>query len=135
MVKSIMIVGVGGQGSLLASKLMGNVLMGRKSLAVFHLNLQEVGFKNESGNRMMRGTKFEGYGFIEEIIAPDATIGFFEDNLMVIASKDFENSIDVEVKTGSKLLILDTETGEWNSLDSKSFSLEAGGAAIIKIVE
>ena len=116
-------------------QVMGNVLMGRKSLAVFHLNLQEVGFKNESGNRMMRGTKFEGYGSIEKIVAPDATIGFFEDNLMVIASKDFENSIDVEVKTGSKLLILDTETGEWNSLDSKSFSLEAGGAALIKIIE
>ena len=58
-----------------------------------------------------------------------------ENILFIDASKDFENSIDVEVKTGSKLLILDTETGEWNSLDSKSFSLEAGGAALIKIVE
>ena len=114
---------------------MGDILMGRKSLAVFHLNLQGFIIPELNIERMMLGTKFEGYGSIEEIIAPDATIGFFEDNLMVIASKDFENSIDVEVKTGSKLLILDTETGEWNSLDSKSFSLEAGGAALIKIIE
>lgn len=116
-------------------RIMGDILMGRKSLAVFHLNLQGFIIPELNIERMMLGTKFEGYGSIEEIIAPDATIGFFEDNLMVIASKDFENSIDVDVKTGSKLLILDTETGEWNSLDSKSFSLEAGGAALIKIVE
>ena len=54
---------------------------------------------------------------------------------MLIASKDFDNAIDVEVKTTSKLLILDNNTGEWSELDSKSFSLEAGGAALIKIIE
>ena len=63
------------------------------------------------------------------------TIGFFEDNFMLIASKDFENPIDVDVKTSSKLLILDNDTGEWSELESKSFSLEAGDAALIKITE
>ena len=115
-------------------KAMGDVLIDRQSLAVFHLKQQRI-VDEQTGIDRLSGVKFEGYNSIEEIIAPDATIGFFEDNLMVIASKDFENSIDVEVKTGSKLLILDTETGEWNSLDSKSFSLEAGGAALIKIIE
>ena len=81
------------------------------------------------------GPEFAGYGTIEEIISPAAVVGFFEDDFMLIANEDFDNAIDVEIKTASKLLILDKETGEWSELASKSFSLEEGGAALIKITE
>ena len=115
-------------------QIMGDVLVDRQSLAVFQLHPGRI-VSEQYGIDRATGAKFEGYGTIEEIIAPDATIGFFEDNFMLIASKDFDNAIDVEVKTTSKLLILDNDTGEWSELDSKKFSLEKGGAALIKIIE
>lgn len=115
-------------------QIMGDVLVDRQSLAVFHIEQPRV-ISEDYGIDRIVGTKFEGYGSIDEIIVSDATIGFFEDNFMVITNKDFDNAVDVEVKTSSKLLILDCESGDWNELDSKSFSLEAGNAALIKIIE
>ncbi len=115
-------------------QIMGDVLVDRLSLGVFQLHPEKVVLEGSDTEYDVCAT-FEGYGTIEEIIAPDVTIGFFEDNFMLIASKDFENPIDVEVKTSSKLLILDNDTGEWSELESKNFSLEAGSAALIKITE
>ena len=54
---------------------------------------------------------------------------------MLLANEDFDNAIDVELKTTSKLLILNNETGEWSELDENSLAIKAGGAALIKIIK
>ena len=117
-------------------QIMGDVLVDRQSLAVFHINQQTMNLNvDDIIKETIIGEKFEGYNTIEEIVAPDAVIGFFEDDFMLITNKDFDNPIDVEVKTSSKLLILDNDTGEWSELEPKSFSIEKGGAALIKIIK
>ena len=117
-------------------QIIGDVLVDRQSLAVFHINQQIMKLNlDDRSEETIFGEIFEGYNTIDEIVAPDAVIGFFEDDFMLITNTDFDNPIDVEVKTSSELLILDNDTGEWSELESKSFSLEAGDAALIKITE
>ena len=117
-------------------QIMGDVLVDRNTTAVFHTEAKTIIVKDApEDEEYVVGPEFAGYGTIEEIISPAAVVGFFEDDFMLIANEDFDNAIDVEIKTAIKLLILDKETGEWSELESKSFSLEEGGAALIKITE
>lgn len=66
MTKSIMIVGVGGQGSLLASKLMGNVLMAQD----FDVKVSEVHGMSQRGGSVVTYVK---YG--EKVHAPVIDLG------------------------------------------------------------
>ena len=117
-------------------QIVGDVLVDRKTTAVFHTVPKTIIIKDSpEDEEYVVGPEFTGYGTIEEIISPAVTVGFFEDNFMLLANEDFDNAIDVEIKTTSKLLILNNETGEWSELDENSLAIKAGGAALIKIIK
>ena len=117
-------------------QIVGDVLVDRKTTAVFHTVPKTIIIKDSpEDEEYVVGPEFTGYGTIEEIISPAVTVGFFEDDFMLLANEDFDNAIDVELKTTSKLLILNNETGEWSELDENSLAIKAGGAALIKIIK
>jgi indolepyruvate ferredoxin oxidoreductase beta subunit len=66
MVKSIMIVGVGGQGSLLASKLLGNVLLAQN----FDVKVSEVHGMSQRGGSVVTYVKYGDAGQGEEVYSP-----------------------------------------------------------------
>ena len=61
------------------------------------------------------------------------TVGFFEDDLMMISNSDYTAHVTVTIDTESQLLMLDDD-GNWQSLDSDSVEIAAGDGRLFKII-
>lgn len=101
----------------------GNIIAGTKSEAVFH-----IGEEKESVRQ------FCGYAGITEISGGNMTAGFFKGEMLLLANKNFDNSIEAKLKTDRKLELFDKKTGEW-SYCGGSVYIEAGGGELIRITE
>ncbi len=109
-------------------KKIANVLVDKTSLGVYHLTENY----DIEGNTTV---PFEGFGTIEDVIAKDATIGMFEDDMMMIVNKSYKEKCDVEIVTDSTLLLYDPATGNWNELEDKKLTLNEGEGELIKIMK
>ena len=97
-VKSIMIVGVGGQGSLLASKLMGNVLMAQG----FDVKVSEVHGMAQRGGSVVTYVK---YG--EKVYSPVIEMGEAD---VIVAFEKLEAARWLPyLKQGGKLIVNDQQ--------------------------
>ncbi|MEM1483641.1 indolepyruvate oxidoreductase subunit beta [Oscillospiraceae bacterium PP1C4] len=95
-VKSIMIVGVGGQGSLLASKLMGNVLMAQG----YDVKVSEVHGMAQRGGSVVTYVKFG-----DKVYSPVIEIGEAD---MIISFEKLEAARWLPyLKKGGKLIVND----------------------------
>lgn len=104
-----------------------NALVDKISLGIFHTK--------EYAHNDRTTTPFTEYGTIKQIIADDVTVGMFEDDMMLIANGSYKESMDVEIVTDSKLMVLDTETGEWNEVKDNKITIATGSGELIKIVK
>lgn len=104
-----------------------NVLVDKLSCGVFHTK--------EYSQDDRSTTSFTGYDTIKQVIAEDVTIGMFEDDMMLVSNGSYTDTMNVEIETDSKLLILDTETREWKELNNNKFTISAGSGELIKIIK
>ncbi len=107
-----------------------NALVDKTSLGIFHTREYKVPVSDT-----WTTTSFTGYDTVKNIIADDAAIGVFDDDMMLIANGSYTEAMDVEIVTDSKLLMLDTQTGEWNELKGNKLNIAAGSGELIKIVK
>lgn len=108
-------------------KVMANVLVDKISLGIFHTR--------EYAQDDRTTTLFTEYNTIKQIIADDVTIGFFEDDMMLVSNGSYKEAMDVEIVTDSKLLIFNPETGDWNEIKDNKFTIATGSGELIKIVK
>lgn len=104
-----------------------NALVDKISLGIFHT--QEYAQDDRTT------TLFTGFDTIKDIIADDVTIGMFEDDMMLISNGSYNESMDVEIVTDSKLMVLNAETGEWDEVKDNKITIATGSGELIKIMK
>lgn len=112
-------------------RVIGDVLVDKLSLEVFHTKCYPGTDKANEFNM------FESYNTINAVTTSNdlgVTVGFFEDDLMMISNSDYTAPVTVTIDTESQLLMLDDD-GNWQSLDSNSVELEAGDGRLFKIIK
>ena len=128
-VKSIMIVGVGGQGSLLASKLMGNVLMAQG----FDVKVSEVHGMAQRGGSVVTYVKYGDKVYSPVIAEGEADVIVSFEKLEAARWLPF-------LKEGGKLIVNDQEidpmpviTGAAEYPQNISEAIKATGASMIEL--
>lgn len=120
----------------------GNVLVDKASLGVYQIG--EI-----TGEHSQNFEYFEGYGAVEDIlikgvgepytkedgIEPGATVGVFEDGLMMIVNRDYQESTTATIVTDSGVRVLNNDTGEWSDLVGDTIEIAPGDGVLIRIVE
>jgi len=108
---------------------MGGVLLDKKSLGVFHtVNAPE----HET-------TLFSGFGAVEKIEGDPATVGFFEEDYVVIANRSYtdEATVTLSCKEGTVFEAFNADGGEWLALEAEDNTynvvLDAGDAILVRI--
>ncbi len=112
-------------------QLVGDVLLDRKSLAVFH-------FGRVPDKRV---TYWQGsFGDVTSMDAASITAGFFEGNVMLLASKDYElrQPVTFTVTEGKAVQKLNRQSGIWELLTptdgTYTLTLAAGDGALLRIL-
>ena len=136
MTKSVMIVGVGGQGSLLASKLLGNLLIGEG----YDVKVSEVHGMSQRGGSVVTYVR---YG--EKVYSPIVTKG--EADVIISFEKLEAARYAPYLKKGGKLVVntqqidpegvLDELTAKGvdvDALDALTLAEEAGSSKAVNIV-
>jgi len=104
----------------------GPVLTAKRSTAVFHVGSEEDSV-----------TPFAPFAGIEDIAADSLTVGFFDEDTMVIVNKNFYTAQTVSLKSARPLTILDKETLTPRALTAENgvytLTLAAGDGEMITI--
>lgn len=100
----------------------GELLFDKDSLAVFN-----VGLPNESVK------PFESFGGVENIEARMATVGFFTDDIMLIANRDYVAEQTVTVVTQRELERFDKDTSAWVKTD-KTVTIKPGDGEVFRLI-
>lgn len=101
---------------------MGDEIGDRKSVAVFHGTAGDA-------NTTLFDKPFGGV----ESFEGNATIGFFEDDYVVIANKDFAGETAVSFKTVKQVEIFDRVTKVWATVKNANFTLPAGDCLLARL--
>ena len=112
-------------------QLVGDVLLDRESTAVFH-------FGNVPDGKV---TYWQGsYGDVTAMDAANMTVGFFEDGLLLLANKDYDNAMPVSfaVTEGKVVQKLNKQSGIWEVLaptdGGYALTLAAGDGELLRIL-
>ncbi len=107
----------------------GDALMGKKSIGVFHTV--------KAPETLTR--RFEGFGKIISIEGDDMTVGFFEDDYVVIANKSYEAEGDCILYTDSAIEVFEPFEKEWLALENENgkfiLSLDKGDGILFRLIE
>lgn len=85
----------------------GELIQNAKSEAVFHVG-------DEVDEKIVAFTSYKG---IESIDAETVTIGFFDNDMFIIANKTFENSQKVAARSSKKIKHFNKKSFVWESLE------------------
>lgn len=97
----------------------GKLLFDTKSSAVFHIGTPEAGAK-----------RFDGYGKIHSIEGERAVIGFFENGLIYLVNRDYQNENTLKLSADGKLQRFD---GSNFISCEKTLTLPAGEGVLLKM--
>lgn len=103
-------------------KMVGELLYDKSSLAVYN-----IGTENE------KMKQFEPFGSVNNIVANKATVGFFDDDIMLIANRDYDHPQVIRIDTDRNLQIFDKSEAEWKSCD-KLITLAAGDGEVFRTI-
>lgn len=106
-------------------RIIGNALVGKLSLDVLECR---------NGNSFGYGA-INTIGVNNEVRDVGVTVGCFEDDMMLIANRDYDNAVEVSLTSDDSIIVLNSQTGEWSQMTSNTLLIEAGDAVLVKTVK